>query len=466
MEFHDVLRVKILHRPGQLAKLCQAVADVGAIIGDIETVSTGGDWSVREITVEGKDEAMIESICEKIGGLDGISLLSRVDRVFERHRGGKIQVTSRVKLDKVSDLRQIYTPGVARVCRAIQKTPELANDLTWKGQTVAICTNGTRVLGLGDIGVLGSLPVMEGKAVLYERCIGLSAVPILVDAKDAVTFVQTVERIAQSFGGIHLEDISAPECFEIESELDRRLDIPVMHDDRHGTAIAALVAARNACKLSELDLKTLKVGMIGCGAAGTGISELMLAFGVGELLVTDRNADFVARLVKQGATATDLEGLMKAADVVVSATGVPGLIPVEMIRKGQIVLALSNPEAEIDPDLALKAGARFAATGKSVNNLLGFPGLFKGALDAHSDRISPGMKLAAVEAILRHTPEGALTPDGLDRALHEDVAKSVRETAVKEGYGKRRDTRATLLWRESGRGAAPKKPSGRSDRVP
>ncbi|MBI3724796.1 NAD-dependent malic enzyme [bacterium] len=258
MEFHEVLRVRSRHRPGFMAKLCSAVSTAGAIIGEIETVSTGGDFSVRDITVEAKDEAMVEDVVKGIEQIDGISVLSRIDRVFEKHRGGKIQVVSRVKLEKVSDLRQIYTPGVARVCRAIEKEKDLVRELTWTGSSVAICTNGTRVLGLGDIGVEASLPVMEGKAVLYEKCAGLSAVPILVDAKDAATFIATVEKIAKSFGGIHLEDISAPECFEIEAELDRLLDRPVMHDDRHGTAVAALVAAKNACRLAGFDLKTRK----------------------------------------------------------------------------------------------------------------------------------------------------------------------------------------------------------------
>lgn len=461
MEFHDVLRVRIVHRPGFMAKLCTVVASEGAILGDIETIATGGDFSIRDVTVEAKDDETIEAITTKLRTVEGIEVLSRVDKVYDRHRGGKIEVRSRVPLAKISDLREIYTPGVARVCRAIAKEPELARELTWRGRTVAICTNGTRVLGLGDIGVLASLPVMEGKAVLYDKCIGLGAVPILIEAKDAPTFVATVERIAKTFGGIHLEDISAPECFEIEAELDRRLDIPVMHDDRHGTAIAALVAARNACRISGLDLKALKVGMIGCGAAGTGITELFLAYGVKDMLVADRNQDFVKRLEQIGARGVELKTLLAEADVVVSATGVPGLIPKGAIRKGHIILALSNPEAEVDPDVALAAGARFAATGKSVNNLLGFPGLFKGALDAQSDRISLAMKLAAAEAIIRHTPEGALTPDGLDRALHEDVATAAREAAIAGGHTRLKTAtqRATLLWSASGKGARTRPPT-------
>jgi malate dehydrogenase (oxaloacetate-decarboxylating) len=460
MEFHDVLRVRITHKPGFMAKLCTAVAEKGAILGDIETIATGGEFSIRDVTIEARDDATIDAITERLKEIPGIEVLSRVDKVYSKHRGGKIEVRSRVPVDKIADLRQIYTPGVARVCRAIHKEPELARELTWRGRTVAICTNGTRVLGLGDIGVLASLPVMEGKAVLYHRCIGLGAVPILVEAKDAKTFVETVERIAKSFGGIHLEDISAPECFEIEAELDRRLDVPVMHDDRHGTAIAALVAARNACRIAGLDLKSLKVGMIGCGAAGTGITELFLAYGVKDVLVADRNRDFVARLERMGARGVELGTLMAEAQVVIAATGVPGLISRDAIRKGQVILALSNPEAEIEPEVALAAGASFAATGKSVNNLLGFPGLFKGALDAQSDRISAGMKLAAVDAIIRHTPEGSLTPDGLDMALHEDVATAAREAAIAGGHSRIQGAtqRATLLWTSSGKGARPPRP--------
>jgi malate dehydrogenase (oxaloacetate-decarboxylating) len=459
MEFHDVLRVRILHKPGYMAKVCATVADLGAILGDIETVATGGETSVRDITIEARDAGTVDGIVERLDAIPGIEVVSHVDRVFDRHRGGKIRVASRVTVEKISDLRQIYTPGVARVCRAIEKEPDLARELTWRASSVAICTNGTRVLGLGDIGPVASLPVMEGKAVLYDRCIGLSGVPILVNAKDAKTFVETVARIALSFGGIHLEDISAPECFEIEAELARRLDMPVMHDDRHGTAVAALVAAKNACRLVGLDLKTLRVGMIGAGAAGTGITELLLAHGVGEMLVTDRNPDFVARLVKEGARAVDFAGLLREADVVIAATGKAGLIPAASVRKGQVILALSNPEAEIEPEAALAAGASFAATGASVNNLLGFPGLFKGALDAQSDRISSAMKLAAVEAIIRHTPEGSLTPDGLDRSLHEEVARVAREAAIAGGHSRLKSQRATVLWSASGKGAAaPKSP--------
>jgi malate dehydrogenase (oxaloacetate-decarboxylating) len=455
VEFHDVLRVRIRHRPGFMAKLCAAVADKGAILGDIETIATGGEHSIRDVTIEAKDDATVDAVTVRLREIDGIDVISRVDKVYERHRGGKLEVRSKVRLEKISDLREIYTPGVARVCRAIHKTPELARELTWAGRNVAICTNGTRVLGLGDVGVRASLPVMEGKAVLYERCIGLSAVPILVDTKDPQTFVQTVETIAHSFGGIHLEDISAPACFEIEEALVRKLGIPVMHDDRHGTAIAALVAARNACRVAGLDLRQLRVGMIGCGAAGTGITELFLAHGVKDMVVSDRNQDFVKRLVQIGARAAELKALLAEVDVVVAATGVPGLIPKDAVRKGQVILALSNPDAEIDPDVALAAGASFAATGKSVNNLLGFPGLFKGALDAQSDRISPAMKLAAVDAIIRHTPEGALTPDGLERSLHEDVATASREAAIAGGHSRLKETNqhATLLWAASNKGA-------------
>jgi len=433
MEFHDVLRVRILHKPGYLAKLCAAVADVGAMIGDIETVATGGDNSVRDITLEAKDEQTIDRVVEKIKSIAGLDVLSRVDRVFDRHRGGKIQVKSRVPLEKIADLRQIYTPGVARVCRAIQKEPALSRELTWAGRTVAICTNGTRVLGLGDIGVLASLPVMEGKAVLYDRCIGLSAVPILVEAKDAPTFIATVERIAKSFGGIHLEDISAPECFEIEAELDRRLDIPVMHDDRHGTAVAALAAIMGACAQLGRPLERQTIGQIGLGAAGFGIACLARKARAKAVLATDPDPLAQTHADANGIEIADFETVMARADIVVAATGRPGLIGSEMIRKGQVVFALTNPEPEIQPQVALRAGAAFAADGASVNNVLAFPGIFLGALSCGARTISTVMKLAAAQAIVKLTRQSELVPDPLDPAVHRAVATAVAGAARGEG---------------------------------
>ena len=433
MEFHDVLRVRIRHKPGFMAKLCTAVAEKGAILGDIETIATGGEHSIRDVTIEAKDDATIESVTARLSEIEGISVLSRVDKVYERHRGGKLEVRSRVRLEKISDLRQIYTPGVARVCRAIHKAPELARELTWAGSNVAICTNGTRVLGLGDIGVRASLPVMEGKAVLYERCIGLSAVPILVDTKDPGTFVKTVETIAASFGGIHLEDISAPECFEIERRLIEALPQPVMHDDVHGTAVVTMAAAIAACRQVDMRLDEAVVGQIGLGAAGYGIASLIHDAGVKRVIATDPSPWAQEQAREHGIEIVDLATVMAEADVVVATTGRAGLISPDLVRPGQVILALTNPVPEIEPDAAVAAGAAFAADGTSVNNVLGYPGIFRGALLAGASEINLTMKRAAAWALAGLTVESELVPDVLDRNVHETVAQAVRQAAIESG---------------------------------
>jgi malate dehydrogenase (oxaloacetate-decarboxylating) len=307
------------------------------------------------------------------------------------------------------------------VARAIADQPERAFELTGLGNSVGIFTNGSRVLGLGDIGPLASLPVMEGKAVLYDKFTGISATPILVDTLDAEEFVEAVVRVSRSFGGIHLEDIRIPECFRIESELKRRLKKPVMHDDQHGTAVVTLAAVINACRLTGLELKRSRMGQIGLGAAGSAIARLALSYGVGEVLVTDRNPDAMTPLVEAGAQAADLERIMREAEIVVCTTGKVGLIKPEHVRRGQVLFALSNPYPEIEPDVARQAGAAYAADGAAINNALSFPGLFKGALLTRSSTIHPQMFIAAAEAIAAHAQPGEVVPSPLNPAVHDAV---------------------------------------------
>jgi malate dehydrogenase (oxaloacetate-decarboxylating) len=297
------------------------------------------------------------------------------------------------------------------------------------GHTVAICTNGTRVLGLGDIGPVASMPVMEGKAMFYRQLAGISAMPILIDADDPDDFVETVKRIAGGFGGIHLEDIRAPDCFEIEKRLISDLDVPVMHDDVHGTAVVSLAAAIVACRHAELMLPDQTVGQIGLGAAGLGIASLMLDGGVKRVIASDPNPASHERATARGIEIADLDTVMREAKVVVATTGVPGLIKPEMVQPGQVILALSNPTPEIEPEDAIRAGAAFAADGTSVNNVLGYPGIFRGALEAHAQEITTKMKLAAAWAIAGLTVESELVPDVLDTTVHECVANAVREAA-------------------------------------
>ncbi len=428
-----VLRVRTRHRPGQLASLATAVANEGALIGEIVTLRREGDVSVRDITVETDDEGQTERVVAALRITDGVEVLDVTDRVFDRHKGGKIHSTSRLKVEQLSDLRYIYTPGVARVATAIQMEPSRALTLTGLGNSVGIFTNGTRVLGLGNIGALAALPVMEGKAVLYDQFVGISAVPILVDTIDPKEFIETVARVSRGFGGIHLEDIRIPECFEIEAELDRRLDKPVMHDDQHGTATVALAGIMNACRLVGLDLKSAKMGQVGLGAAGSAIAKLALAYGVGDVAVTDPNEQAVLSCVAKGARASSFEAIMKEADLVVLTTGKPGLVQPHMIRKGQVIFALSNPMPEIDPVAARSAGAAFAADGQSVNNALAYPGIFKGALEVRSKSITPEMLIAAAEAIAGHAVRGEVVPSPLLPEVHRAVTRAVADRARAQG---------------------------------
>jgi malate dehydrogenase (oxaloacetate-decarboxylating) len=368
-----------------------------------------------------------------LNALEGVEVVWARDRALLKHEGGKLVIESAHPVRTVQDMRDVYTPGVARACEAIVEDPSLASELTMIGRSVAICTNGTRVLGLGDIGPVASMPVMEGKAVFYHQLASVSAMPILVDARDVDTFVETVVRIAPTFGGIHLEDISAPECFEIEARLIERLPQPVMHDDVHGTAVVTLAAALVACRQAGLELREQVVGQIGLGAAGFGIAALMVDAGAKRVLASDPNPLSHERASAKGIEIADMQTVMSEADVVVATTGVPGLIKPEMVREGQVILAITNPYPEIEPEDALAAGAAFAADGKSVNNVLGYPGIFRGALLSGAKQINPEMKIAAAEVLASLTPEGELVPYALDPTVHLQVSDAVREAAVESG---------------------------------
>ena len=355
------------------------------------------------------------------------------DPVFELHAGGKMEIASTVALNGPVELSMAYTPGVARVCEAIAADPQLYADYTWTANTVAVVTDGTAVLGLGDIGPRAAMPVMEGKAVLFKQFGGIDAIPICLDTTDPDEIVETVVRLAPSFGGINLEDISAPRCFEIEERLRATLDIPVFHDDQHGTAVVVLAALLNATRLSGIALDDLCVGVVGLGAAGLGISRLLLSYGVKGVVGSDINQDAMRRLEEMGGESGDLARVMAEGQAVIATTGRPGLIAQNLVRSGQIILALSNPIPEIEPQLARDAGALFAADGRSVNNALGFPGLFRGALEARARRFTEPMKIAAAKVIAQFAEEGELVPSVLHPDVHHAVAEAVTEAALASG---------------------------------
>jgi malate dehydrogenase (oxaloacetate-decarboxylating) len=435
MSLDVTYRVQIPHRAGQLAAVASMIARHDGLIGDVVTVNLGRDATIREITVEVRDTSHAWDLASDLNTLPGVNVLWHHDRAFIRHDGGKLEIRAKHPVTTVQEMRDIYTPGVARICTAIAENPNLAGRYTMIGQTVGIVTNGSRVLGLGDIGPVAAMPVMEGKAVFYDQCVGLSAMPILLDAHDVDTFVETVVRIAPTFGAIHLEDISAPECFEIEKRLIEALPQPVMHDDVHGTAVVTLAAAIAGCRQVDRRLDQSVVGQLGLGAAGFGIAALIKDGGAQRVLAFDPSEQSHARAREHGIEVVSMEEVLAAADVVVATTGRPGLITPDMVRPGQVILALTNPVPEIYPDDALAAGAAYAADGSAVNNVLGYPGIFRGALMAGASRITTEMKLAAAWALAGLTIESELVPDPLDRSVHKAVAEAVRVTAEQAGLG-------------------------------
>jgi malate dehydrogenase (oxaloacetate-decarboxylating) len=420
-----ILRVRVVDKPGNLGKIATAIGDLRVRIGEISIAAQGPDFIIREISISVDDSQHLQQVVEQIESIEGVEIEAVIDPVQQMHEGGKIAVRSRVRLDSLAELRQIYTPGVAQICKLIHADKSYSRQYTSIANSVAVVTNGTAILGLGNIGPVAGMPVMEGKSVLYEQLVGISAVPILIDSADADHIVQTVKAIAPTFGAIHLEDIAAPACFEIEQRLQDELSIPVLHDDQHATAVVVLGALLTITGRMGIDLTQDPVGIIGLGAAGLGIAQLLRAYGVCDVYGTDLRDDAKERLRAMGGKPTDLAGVMRSGEVIVATTGVPGLIKPEMVRSGQVILALSNPDPEIAPELAIEHGARFAADGRTINNALAFPGLFRGALKAGARRFTDEMKIAAANAIAGQTKMDNLVPSILDREVHQHVADAV-----------------------------------------
>lgn len=437
MGARNVIRTIIVEtpsKPGNLGKVTTAIGLFGGDIGEIKTRQIGPYSTVRDITVQCEHEDQLNRVIAAVEQLgEGIYVRAISDDVLHAHEGGKIHMTSRFDIRSLDDLRKVYTPGVANVCRVIEEDPSMARYYTSIGNTVAIVTDGTAILGLGNIGPLAGMPVMEGKAALFDRLSGISGVPILLDTSDPDEVVETVKRISKGFGGILLEDIGSPHCFEIEERLVEELPMPVMHDDQHGTAVVTLAAVISACRSTGINLNEAVVGQIGLGAAGLAICRMFMAYGVKEMVGVDRQPAALDRLVSYGGTPVhSIEELMNKCDIVIATTGVPGLIKPEWVREGQVVLALSNPKPEIEPDQAIKAGALFAADGRSVNNVLGFPGIFRGALNAGAQRITQEMLVAAATAIADNTKPGELVPQPLNLNVHRAVAEAVEMAVIKQ----------------------------------
>jgi malate dehydrogenase (oxaloacetate-decarboxylating) len=430
------VRVRNSQKIGVLAKLLTVIAEAGGTPGSIDLLTETSQTVMRDVTVYAEDEAQLERILTAMRNNEGTRVLEVLDRVLEVHQKGKIAIRSRYPIDTLTQLRRVYTPGVAEVCRRIAEDPSQARLYTSISHMVAIVTDGTAVLGLGDIGPLAAMPVMEGKAMLMETLVGLSGMPILLNTRDTEEIIQAIAAIAPTFAAIQLEDISAPRCFEIEERLQAMLDIPVMHDDQHGTAVVSSAAVMNAAREAGMDFSKAVIGQIGLGAAGQAIGQMMMRLTGNPVYGADLSPEALERFEKLGGIKSDLKEIMATCDIVVATTGAPNLIKPEMVRKGQVILALSNPNPEIDPNLALKHGAAFAGDGKSVNNVLGFPGIFRGLVDSNASRVTHEMLVAAVKVLVEMTPPGELVPHPLDKKVHRAVARAVAEMAIKQGIAR------------------------------
>jgi malate dehydrogenase (oxaloacetate-decarboxylating) len=457
------LRVRLSSRAGSLGELTMAIGRAGGDIGAIDIVTVGNDYIIRDITVSSISSKHGEQIVEAVKDVDGVELIQVSDPTFLMHLGGKIEVVPKVPLKTRADLSMAYTPGVARICDAIYQEPEKVFTLTIKKNTVAIVTDGTAVLGLGDIGPAAALPVMEGKAMLFKEFAGVDAFPICLNTKDPDEIVRTVKAISTVFGGINLEDISAPRCFQIEERLREELDIPVFHDDQHGTAVVVLAALINALKLVGKEMSKIKVVVNGVGAAGVACTKIIMAAGVQNIVGCDQtgalyrgrkeNMNWMKDWYAQNTNPHDERGtvhdVIKGADVFMGLS-VPGVINEEDVKQmadKPIVFAMANPTPEIMPEDAAPYVA-VMATGRSdypnqINNVLSFPGIFRGALACRASRINEEMKLAAATAIAGIITDAELHPEYIvpsvfDKRVAEAVAREVEAAAQKSGVARRK----------------------------
>jgi malate dehydrogenase (oxaloacetate-decarboxylating) len=429
------IQVRNANVPGVLGALATAIGQAEANIGNIVTAHISQNHVVRDIDVLVRDEAHLADVLYNLNSLDHVDVLETRDEVLGLHRGGKVEMVSRHPVDSIATLRKVYTPGVADVCLRIADNPELARLYTTIQRTVAIVTDGSAVLGLGNIGLVPSMPVMEGKAALLHQFVGVSGVPLLIDSSSIDEFVEAVVRIAPTFGGIHIEDVAAPGCFEIVDRLRERLDMPVMQDDQDGTAAVVLGAVLAASKATQSPLRQLTIGQIGLGAAGQAVADLLMHATDNPVLGADLSGESLERHKLHGGIPSDINEIMQKAHLVVATTGVKDLIKPEMIQPGQIILALSNPDPEIDPQVAIGRGARLAADGRSVNNVLGYPGIWSGALRSRATEINREMLVAAGQCLAELAPAGELMPNPLDLEVHRRVAYAVAKAAVSTGVG-------------------------------
>jgi malate dehydrogenase (oxaloacetate-decarboxylating) len=457
------VRLAITNRPGMLGRVALAIGGAGGDIGAVDIVESLPARVIRDITIKARDSHHGQQIVNRLKRVAGVKVVNISDRTFLMHLGGKIEVRNKVPIRTRDDLSMVYTPGVARVCLAIRDDRERAFALTMKQNSVAVVTDGTAVLGLGDIGPEAALPVMEGKAMLFKEFGGVDAFPICLGSKEVSTIVETVKLIAPGFGGVNLEDIAAPRCFEVEDRLRKELDIPVFHDDQHGTAVVVLAALLNGLRIVRKELRRLRVVVTGVGAAGTATIKILLSSGVSDIIGVDehgiihggrdRGLDFMKRWVAATTNPRDVRGglaeALEGADVFIGLS-VPRLLTVRGLRRmarDPIVFAMANPVPEIQPEEAGRH-VRVMATGRSdypnqINNVLCFPGFFRGLLDSRARAVNDEMKLAAARAIAASVTKSELSeeyiiPSVFNKSVAPAVAEGVARAASATGAARRR----------------------------
>lgn len=460
MYLNLVIRLKLSNKPGNLAKVLTIVAREGGTLGAIDLISASPSCVIRDLMVRLESRSHLNRLVSAFEKLPDISILRISDRVFVNHQGGKIEISSKRPVLNWEDLSLMYTPGVAGVSEAIAAEPDMAYGLTMKGNSVAIVTDGSAVLGLGDLGPYAALPVMEGKAVLFKKFANIDAFPLCLNVHDPGEIIEVVAACAPAFGGINLEDIAAPKCFEIEEKLSARLDIPVFHDDQHGTAIVALAGLLNAIRVAGKNIADIKIVISGAGAAGVAIAKILISAGARDLIVCDRRGAiardlphpqpsklWIAENTNERCVHGQLKEVITGADVFVGVSA-PSLLNREDIMKmaeKPIVFALANPEPEVEPKEIYDVAA-VIATGRSdypnqINNALAFPGVFRGALDCHARVINDEMCLAAAHALAGMISEEELSAEHIIPSLFNDqvstmVAKAVKQAAKKTGVSR------------------------------
>jgi malate dehydrogenase (oxaloacetate-decarboxylating) len=462
VSYSITVRLEVAAHGRAVSELTRAVEQTGGVVTALDVTAAGHDRLRVDVTCAARDSAHAEEIVAALGAIDGVTLHKVSDRTFLMHLGGKIEMQSKVPLRTRDELSMAYTPGVARVALAIAASPADVRRLTIKRNSVAVVTDGSAVLGLGNIGPYAALPVMEGKAALFKRFAGIDAWPICLDTQDTDEIVRTVQVIAPGWGGINLEDISAPRCFEVERRLRDLLDIPVFHDDQHGTAIVVLAALTNALRVVGKQISAVKVAMAGAGAAGTAVLRLLLLSGAKDVVVCDDQGAvhlgrpdlddslrWIAENTNPGGYAGDLAGALRGADVFIGLS-VPDILTGDDIAamNGQaIVFALANPVPEVDPEAA-REHAAVVATGRSdypnqINNVLAFPGVFRGLLDAQSRAVTDHMLLAAAQALADVVSPDDLGPNYIiPSVFHADVTPAVAAAVRAEAGGRRQGSGA------------------------